>query len=458
MDTNTKKIDILNRGEFIQRTVDIVKLISAHKGNMTFAIDGAWGCGKTFVLEEIEKRLSEDASKKYLVIPYNCWQYDYYDEPLVALVSSLLDFLKKTKRVSPKRKEKIVAIAKQLGKAAFSVGAHLLEYKTGLNLEKEAEAAKDIIDGIDEVSGINERSFDPNFDLKDTLEKLKKELAKLSNDKAIVFCVDELDRCLPEYAIKVLERLHHLTEELPNTITIIAVDKTRLENTVCSIFGKEDAKYPLKNAEEYLKKFIRFEVKLDKGRQNGQAFFDKFLDFKKRFDPSLYGELNGGEQLIEELFQDIPIREQEQIIEKATVFNDICFGGEKQDYSMMYMELFLTVLHYYYHDDSIFIDENRVTDLQDIFGHYRRMPKAFSSVKSGFRFRRPSFASGYPEKRIIIEPNNIFMVVLLYWYHAPEHKDNYNESDYVPVYMTNDRIKNNIEKLRRNIYFLTIIA
>lgn len=457
MDTNTKKIDILNRGEFIQRTVDIVKLISAHKGNMTFAIDGAWGCGKTFVLEEIEDRLSNDPSKNYLVIPYNCWQYDYYDEPLVALVSALVSFMKKTRRLTASRKEKCISAAKDVGKSLLSFGAQYIENKTGIKATQAADFVKDIV-GAAEEANAKEIAFDSYIDLKGALKNLKCELAKIAEKKTIVFCVDELDRCLPEYAIKVLERLHHLTEELPNTITIIAVDKTRLENTVCSIFGKEDVKDLKKTAEEYLKKFIRFEMKLDYGRQNGQAFFEKFPEFYNRFDASLYGELNGGEQFIEELFQDIPIREQEQIIEKATIFNDICFGSEKQDYSMMYMELFLTALHYYYHDDSIFIDENRVTDLQDIFGHYQRMPKAFSSEKSGFRFRRPSFASGYPEKRIIIEPNNIFMVVLLYWYHAPEHKDNYYDSDYLPVYLTNARITDNIEKLRRNIQVLKIIA
>ena len=110
----SKKVDILNRDEFIQRVVDIVKLIASNKGNMTFAIDGAWGCGKTFVLEEIEKQLSNDPSKNYLVIPYNCWQYDYYDEPLVALVSALVSFMKKTRRLTASRKEKLISAAKDV--------------------------------------------------------------------------------------------------------------------------------------------------------------------------------------------------------------------------------------------------------------------------------------------------------------------------------------------------------
>ena len=81
MDNSKKRIDILNRGEFIDRTVQLVKRISANKGNMTFAINGEWGCGKTFVLDEIQQRLNDDTDKNFLVIPYNCWQYDYYSEP-----------------------------------------------------------------------------------------------------------------------------------------------------------------------------------------------------------------------------------------------------------------------------------------------------------------------------------------------------------------------------------------
>ena len=37
-----------------------------------------------------------------------------------------------------------------------------------------------------------------------------------AKDKTIIFVVDELDRCLPEYSIKVLERLHHVFEKTSN--------------------------------------------------------------------------------------------------------------------------------------------------------------------------------------------------------------------------------------------------
>ena len=91
-------VDILNRDKFIETVVNIVENLAATDINATFAIDGGWGYGKTFVLERIEERLEEIQSEKtnsdkYIVFHYNCWEYDYYDEPLVAFASALQDMI-----------------------------------------------------------------------------------------------------------------------------------------------------------------------------------------------------------------------------------------------------------------------------------------------------------------------------------------------------------------------------
>ena len=443
-----KKVDILNREDFIDRTVRLVNMISSNKGNITFAINGEWGCGKTFVLEEIEKRLSEDESKKYLVIPYNCWQYDYYDEPLVAIVSAMLSFLKQTKRVSAKRKEKLISKAKAVGKTALSICGQVIEHNTGIKGEQIVDSFNDLADDFERVDQ-QEQAFDSYLNLRDMLNSLKKELKKLTEKKTIVFCVDELDRCLPEYATKVLERLHHITEELPNTITIIAIDKTRLVKTISNIFGED-------NASSYLKKFIRFEIELDKGKQNGKKFFDKFPEFYNRFDALLYGGLNNTEQFIEELFDGIDPRTQEQIVEKATIFNDICFGNEKQDHTMMYMELFLATLHYHYHEGSIFSNNKIIADRNDVFSNCISMPNAFRDHKTGFVIRS-SIYTDFNDYCFFIDEKDIFMVVLFYWYHVPEHSGSRPINTYVPKKMGEGRLCDNTIKLRNNIELLRII-
>lgn len=446
MDTNTKKIDILNRGEFIQRAVDIVKLISSHKGNMTFAIDGAWGCGKTFVLEEIEDRLSNDPSKNYLVIPYNCWQYDYYDEPLVALVAALNDFADSTKVIPEDAKTEIKHI---FGKVGLKLFSQIIKSKIGVDAEELISTAKDAYnDASDAVEKRHE--FDSFYGFKQVLETLHEDLKKLTEKYTLVLAVDELDRCLPEYAIKVLERLHHVTDDLPNTVCIITVDKSRLANTVNSIFGND-------SADDYLKKFIRFTIELDTGKQNGQAFFEKFSAYYDRFDASLYGELNGGENFLEELFQGISIREQEQIVEKATVFNDICFGKEKQDYSMMYMELFLATLHYHYGDKD-FSYRGRPIDFGNPFAPLKNIPVAFQSENSGFTIRHPRLDGGYG-KRFIIDSANVFMVIYFYWYHASTFQRDFDNNCLFPVREEKDKkLEDNTNSIRNKIGLLSLIV
>ncbi len=99
-----EKIDVLNRREFVDRIIGLIESIAQSKEHRTFAIDGEWGSGKTWVLEEIEKELNEKEETPFLIIHYNCWEYDFYQEPLIAIVSALLDFVEKNKTLPSRTK------------------------------------------------------------------------------------------------------------------------------------------------------------------------------------------------------------------------------------------------------------------------------------------------------------------------------------------------------------------
>ena len=339
MDGNLRcreKIDILNRDEFINHVVKIVNKISDNKGNVTFSINGEWGCGKTFVLEKIQERLDNDGNKKFLVIPYNCWQYDYYDEPLVAIVAALLNFCESKKIIDKDTITALRRILEILGEVAVTTA----DMHTGFTLTTAFKGIKNIFKKV-KLAHKESHKYDIYYDFKKVLLELKKQLKKLSEQYTIVFAVDELDRCLPEYAIKVLERLHHVSEGVPNMVTIIAVDKKRLEHTVGSIFGDE-------SADNYLKKFIKFERELDNGSQDASKFSEKFQYFCNRFDAYLWPlDKKKEEQFIKLLFSDIDIRLQEEIVEETKIFHDLCFKNEKEKpaCALMYMELFIVTLY-----------------------------------------------------------------------------------------------------------------
>ena len=91
-----EKIDILNRESFVGVLCKIIDTYQQNKQNGSFAVYGAWGTGKSFVLDKVKDELEKDNDKgKYIVIDYNVWAYDYYDEPLIALLVAIMDDLAK---------------------------------------------------------------------------------------------------------------------------------------------------------------------------------------------------------------------------------------------------------------------------------------------------------------------------------------------------------------------------
>ncbi len=92
--------DILERQIFIDKVIAVVEKLSKERTSCSFAIEGQWGTGKSFVLDRFKKQISEIqteevADNKYMVFHYNCWRYDYYDEPSVAIIAAMLEQIEK---------------------------------------------------------------------------------------------------------------------------------------------------------------------------------------------------------------------------------------------------------------------------------------------------------------------------------------------------------------------------
>ena len=243
------KEDLLQRDEYINLLENIVcEKIKQHEG-LSLAIDGKWGCGKTFIVEKLESKLQ---SYNYLVLHYNCWENDFYDEPLVAIVHSIIDAitskqkepLPTTKQRNWKKTGKIAA--KFLGKVAAmilknKVGVDLGELKFDVDLEKLASASQEALNA-DKEETLN-TNFDSNQPLKQAILQIRKVLILMKLEfKGVIFVVDELDRCLPEYAIKVLERLHHICYNSQTDrnvfIQIVALNKTEMLGSIAKTFGR----------------------------------------------------------------------------------------------------------------------------------------------------------------------------------------------------------------------------
>ena len=93
----------MNRNGDIEILSNIINAMTKNGGASCFAVDGSWGCGKSWVLDRLERRLQGigddekiDLAKvkgNYFVFHYNAWENDYYDEPLIAVLTTMIEKL-----------------------------------------------------------------------------------------------------------------------------------------------------------------------------------------------------------------------------------------------------------------------------------------------------------------------------------------------------------------------------
>ena len=82
--------DKIGREEIVDKICGLVGSLKKDK-NFCLAINGAWGSGKSFVLGLIEEILSE--KQEYIIIKYDAWENTFYSDPLIAILSCILDGL-----------------------------------------------------------------------------------------------------------------------------------------------------------------------------------------------------------------------------------------------------------------------------------------------------------------------------------------------------------------------------
>lgn len=413
------KIDILNRDKFVDDLLRVMENISDNKASTCFALNGAWGSGKSFVLDMFEEKLGqiqseETSTDKYFVIRYNSWQYDYYEEPLVAIVATMISAIEEKTKLFPDCKEKreIIGMLKATGVSLLSLGNAIVKEKTGIDFQKAYETVlKGEKDGAEAYEKIHE--YDVYFGFNKVMDELIALLQGLAEKYTVTIIVDELDRCLPEYAIKILERLHHLTENNNNTIMIIAIDKKQLMSSVKQIFGFD-------SPEKYLEKFFNFEIKLDYGIPS-EKIVEKYAAYINLFDKEIFPFDDSIEECLQNVFKDIDIRSQEQIIKKVMLTHKLMYV-DKKDYSFMCMELILAVMLFIYNDDATFLERTvDMHNLESVFTSSKGKNKPAFSTFFKEKFEQISFNTrrnfeDEPRSYILPEKGSLYGAIIFTWY------------------------------------------
>ncbi|NKI28186.1 hypothetical protein HCG49_16650 [Arenibacter sp. 6A1] len=298
----------LNRQKYSGVLTNIIK---SYPYGFVLGLNNKWGTGKTTFVKMWEQDLKNSG---FQTLYFNAWENDFENNPLIALMGELKTLT--TEDTEPEFKNTL--------KKASTLTKHIVPILIKAIADRyiETEGIKEAIVGV--TKGLSE-TFENEVHEYDKKKKsisdfrhgLSKFITNTNEGKPLIFIIDELDRCRPNYAVSLLEQIKHFFS-VPNIVFILSIDKEQLGNAIKGVYGSDDL-----DAEEYLRKFIDLEYSIP---EPGADIFYKYLYDYFQFDEFLQSperlnsyELTSDKSIFLEtcklLFTNaqVPLRQQEKI-------------------------------------------------------------------------------------------------------------------------------------------------
>lgn len=255
--------DIFHRKDFGAK---LYNLITNSDEDLVLALDSKWGEGKSTF---IKMWASENKYKKtppLETIYFDAFANDYQQSPFLALASEIYELLEdKAKEERDEFKQKATQVFKTFGRGIIKAGIRIgtAGVLDGSILDKaESDISTLVSEQIDSVIA---SKFESSKADKLALAQFRQFLSDIANkhttSNRIVFVIDELDRCRPDFALEILENIKHLFS-VPGITFLLIMNRQQLEESVKCRYGNGI------DSITYLQKFIHIWLTLP--RSSGQ--------------------------------------------------------------------------------------------------------------------------------------------------------------------------------------------
>lgn len=254
-----------------------VRILSGLNSGSAVALNAAWGSGKTFFVKQakmlidihnpnsdidieclneeeitsikkVYDRYNSGAEEydmpKMATVYYDAWKYDDTEDPLLSMLYCIMN------RFGESVPEDKVAVIKKFAKQSISTFSSAVRYVTGINVQEILETIKNFAEACEDT--VKEQKS--NESLEKRINSFLNDVVLDDEEKLIIF-IDELDRCNPQYAVKLLERVKHYFNH-PKVIFVISYNKAELQHSIKTLYGSEFS------ADKYLERFFDYEFGL----------------------------------------------------------------------------------------------------------------------------------------------------------------------------------------------------
>lgn len=262
--------DIDGESDFFQRrgfSENLTRLFQACNESLVISIDSEWGDGKTSFVMKWAAELEHGAD--FIPIYYDAYKNDFTNDAFLSIATAIREKLERKKLIKRKKilekqlddlKGSMAAVATDMLKLASGVVVNNL---TGglVNGKDVSERTGDAIGQVlsDGLKGRVDQKLEAHEEAQKHIDSYRahlKQALEALGDKKIVFFVDELDRCRPDFSIQVIEKIKHLFD-VKGVYFVLSVNRRQLLSVIRHAYGVS-----AKDAEVYFQKFIHLETKL----------------------------------------------------------------------------------------------------------------------------------------------------------------------------------------------------
>lgn len=336
----TSEKDIFRRKVFGENLINIVSNVN---DELVLAIDAPWGEGKTTFIKMWRGMLSENDIKS---IYFDAFENDYQQDSFLAIAAEIYSLIDENKEEEQKQfKKKTVSALKTLARVGLRVWiktatAGILDetiFDKTNTIKDISKEASDFVDSY--VAKRLENAAQDKETLLDFKHSLEELAFSISNDKPLVFIIDELDRCKPPFALEILENIKHLYS-VKNIVFVLIMNRSQIEESVKCEYGSGV------EASKYLQKFVHVWASLPKNNNDGNYDVKKYLlDCLKRMNFQIEtSEQQDGKKLYEELvaYYNLSLREIERSLTNYSLIHNMI--GRKLGYHYQLILVYLSII------------------------------------------------------------------------------------------------------------------
>lgn len=301
-----KDLTFDHRDEFDRKSIaeKVIKLLDAEMDFCPMAIDGGWGTGKTEFCHKLINLIKEQDAQRQkaareaaadavraaenaedtadavaqadtvarsatdgeqtaaqaaalpperAVIYLDAFASETVDDPLLCILAAIRDEFP-DEETRKEIRQRVMSVMKMGWKVLLqALAAHLLK-QDGEGIWTElADAAQDGANDL--IDRTVDNLLDQYAHAQQNIEALQETIAKATAQRPILFFIDELDRCRPDFALSILELVKHVFD-IPGIKFIFVANLEQLKAAIRKRYGQDV------DADVYLEKFVKMEIGL----------------------------------------------------------------------------------------------------------------------------------------------------------------------------------------------------